>query len=709
MQKLLLGLGLVGLAGALYALEFTGPDIEPVNWESRQLTVVDFDGDGREDLSMIDGVARAIDVYVQKQTPQMVEEPKLANQQPVMRLSRFDKQRIVLDHNPASFAWGDFSGDGKMELAYVAVGKGLYFLAMDSKGVWRTRKHIVDLEPLSFTHNLWVGSLSKGAPQKLIGLFKNEIVLFEDYAITQRYSTLQSTPTFLNVTDINGDGLEDLVYEYRSPAKIAYRLQDADGNFWVERQMEYNSETEKVFSFEGNRWSFFGGVESYLRESILMDDEDKPQVDFYGMNFSASVALMADVDADLSSEWVVCDPQRGVVQLWRTQGDELWAKQGDYPSYKGISEAAWDGKDSLLVFSKTEKIVGAVRWQNNRMTFPRALDLPYTPFGLVERLDKAWVVQTKQGKYYLQRAQAEELKTSAMELPGIAREPEAFVGFEVSKDGPFLLAVLQPRDEVLFYLVDDKSVEPVEVAKALTLNILNNIDKKSLGVADLDGDGTKELILASKEMLRIFKLEGKSLRLQDQALSGSSAADLRLPIVWEGSLWVYEKRRDMWLNFDRDASGVWAQTQKNFEAGAEPLSVVGIDKNQWVMLSRNGLFVLKPQTNALGVELDRYWESDLNLGGYNWGMLEDLGPQKYYIMYNQPERILEFIDTQKLKTSLNFKLYDRDLHYKGRKGEDIEPREIVVADITNDGLPDLAMLMHDNLIVYPQSAPEDTK
>jgi hypothetical protein len=52
---------------------------------------------------------------------------------------------------------------------------------------------------------------------------------------------------------------------------------------------------------------------------------------------------------------------------------------------------------------------------------------------------------------------------------------------------------------------------------------------------------------------------------------------------------------------------------------------------------------------------------------------------------------------------MHFTLYDENPHYHGRRNSAAQPRELQTADVTGDGLPDLLLLMHDRLFVYPQT------
>jgi hypothetical protein len=56
-----------------------------------------------------------------------------------------------------------------------------------------------------------------------------------------------------------------------------------------------------------------------------------------------------------------------------------------------------------------------------------------------------------------------------------------------------------------------------------------------------------------------------------------------------------------------------------------------------------------------------------------------------------------------LDFALRFPVYEERLFEAGRTGQ--EPREVVVAELTGDGLADVAILVHDRLVVYPQEPP----
>jgi len=72
-------------------------------------------------------------------------------------------------------------------------------------------------------------------------------------------------------------------------------------------------------------------------------------------------------------------------------------------------------------------------------------------------------------------------------------------------------------------------------------------------------------------------------------------------------------------------------------------------------------------------------------------------------LFSQAKKILEVVSWGETPKSLvNFELYKQDMHYSGRTGEEIEPREIIAADVTGNGKESLIMLIHNKILVYPQ-------
>jgi hypothetical protein len=71
------------------------------------------------------------------------------------------------------------------------------------------------------------------------------------------------------------------------------------------------------------------------------------------------------------------------------------------------------------------------------------------------------------------------------------------------------------------------------------------------------------------------------------------------------------------------------------------------------------------------------------------------------------KNVLEFLSfSEKEKgweSVLHFQVFEKDLHYRGKKGGVNEPRDGLIADLDGDGRDDLVLLVHDRFLCYYQS------
>ena len=55
-----------------------------------------------------------------------------------------------------------------------------------------------------------------------------------------------------------------------------------------------------------------------------------------------------------------------------------------------------------------------------------------------------------------------------------------------------------------------------------------------------------------------------------------------------------------------------------------------------------------------------------------------------------------------LRSALAFQIFEEKSFSREEEGGDFEPRESLIVDVTNDGKPDLVLLVHDRILIYPQ-------
>jgi len=105
------------------------------------------------------------------------------------------------------------------------------------------------------------------------------------------------------------------------------------------------------------------------------------------------------------------------------------------------------------------------------------------------------------------------------------------------------------------------------------------------------------------------------------------------------------------------------------------------------------------------------WECDLEGVGYQLlatGDLDADGVHEVIAVDTRDSHVLEILrpaSSKRWRSLLHFTVFEVDPHYEGQRGSVHQPREIIIADLTADGLDDLVLVAHDRVLLYPQVAP----
>jgi hypothetical protein len=192
---------------------------------------------------------------------------------------------------------------------------------------------------------------------------------------------------------------------------------------------------------------------------------------------------------------------------------------------------------------------------------------------------------------------------------------------------------------------------------------------KIVGAAmlDLDGKPGREIVLVDTGIrkIRVLRKEGEIFRPWKEIELGS---------------FPYEGLRVADLNGD----------------GREDLLLIG--RGRFAVLYAGKTL---PTLNELGTfetKLTKTYFSDVVAGDLNGDGRTDLAlidTQSHFI------EILRLDADHRPHHALSFKVFEEKSFAEGREGG-TEPREGLIADVTGDGKPDLVLLAHDRVLIYPQ-------
>src|SRR5438034_833458 len=430
---------------------FTGPEIFPIDNQIGHLRAADLDGDGLKDL-----------VVQFNQGTNGWSAPK-----------RWPLDDGLLD--PNGLASGDLNGDGRTDLLLLAE-NSIYFLA-------QTTNHAL------------------AEPEKI---------------------SYSGTVRAIQVLDIDGDGLEDLLLvNWDSPNPFRFRLQNEAGqlgpeihftlppirSFWAD-DLDGDHKTEVVTIAQKSGRAEISVFKRKPAEPLSgAFREGQFQVLPLGKTTKARRGMVwADINGDRLPDLLVAEPESGQLTVFFQKSDGTLAAPKTFPTLTGIGDIAvadWDGdgKPEIFLLSADERQVGVTQLDSNgRIAFPKILPLDGRPLALAAgglrpgaKPSLALIVE-QDNKRELQIRTADGKPTAQKLSENFKSNPTALAFHDINQDGLNDLIVLVPYEKIKVLLqVPDKPFDEQDVAPPG-----GSAEQPWLSMADVDGDGKPELLLAQK-------------------------------------------------------------------------------------------------------------------------------------------------------------------------------------------------------------------
>src|SRR5881394_1813241 len=187
---LLLPLSVLSQSTNTNTFGFTGPEIFPIDSQINQLHIADLDGDGLNDLIVVNNARSRINLlYNQTGKTNLIEKPKFIGRREFNELppdSRFRIDSIASEKRISSLVVADLNGDGKPDIAYYGEPKELVVQYNQGTNGWSTPKRWPIEDGQLSPNALGAGDLNGDGRTDLVLLAENHIYFIpqkEDHSL----------------------------------------------------------------------------------------------------------------------------------------------------------------------------------------------------------------------------------------------------------------------------------------------------------------------------------------------------------------------------------------------------------------------------------------------------------------------------------------------------------------------------------------------
>lgn len=741
---------------------FSGPEIFPIDSQIGLLHAADVDGDGLNDLVLVNNSRSKINLLYNQTGRTNSSATKPATKREMNELppdARFRVDSIPSEKRIGGMVVADLNSDGRTDIAYYGEPKELIVIYNDADHNWsQPRRWPIEDGQLG-PNALTSGDINGDGLTDLVLLAENHAYLITQdasHTLGEAEKLPLATPVrSVQVVDIDADGRKDLLLvNFDSPTPFRFRLQQSSGQLGPEIYFKLPPiHSYWADQLEGGKQAYIASVtansgraqvSNFKRVAAEPLSGDFKQGQFQVLPLqktdkSKRGLQWADVNADGRADLLVAEPERGQISVYLQGPDGSLASPRSFPTLAGVSDIAvadWDGdgRPEIFLLSSDERQVGVTRFdEKERLAFPELIPLEGKPLALavgaltpkgkpalaVIALDsndrRVLVTRTADGSNQIQKLH-ENFKSN----------PATLLFHDLNQDGLGDLVALVPYEKVKVLLQvagKDRNFDELDIAPPGGV-----VEQPWLSVADVDGDGKAELLLAQKNFLRAVVLKPES-RTQNASNQTSWAFHVKEQINGAASnsrlagaaavprgtnampaLFLLDAERKALTLCESDAAGVW-QVIRNVTLPVADFT--GLQTAVWGTGQANSVAFLGLNAIAWMPLAGERWEF-LTLDGYETpikdgylndvvsGDLDNDGRKELVFMETAKNHldIVVFDKQHKLTPGDRWQVFEQKT-FRGR-GDGAEPREAVVADLTGDGRNDLAVVVHDRILLYPQ-------
>ena len=474
------------------------------------------------------------------------------------------------------------------------------------------------------------------------------------------------------------------------------------------------------------------------KRMVSQDTVERLQALSYSLGVTSGSSAhytFGDFDGDGRSDLAAGDGTGARIFIFLQNRQGEFENSRVFPSFSDISGLAsgdffGKGSAAIVVTSRSEGIFGLAHISaQGRLTSPSLLPSEGDPVCAAagdidsDGIDEIIFIEKLKSDYQLTTLKAASIdgEWDVHHTPlDIRREPEGLVPADLNGDGRLDLIVAMARAAArIFVQGEDGIFSQVAENSAVRKGLLSDLRPSNLGFGDVDGDGRKEMLITATGYARALRLnEDNDLEIVDQFNARQSDDQLSGPVMfdWSGDgavdILFYDEQHGSLQILSRDATGVY-RYRRSVEVGEIDLvtmqiSSSGSGSSQRLLVMGKDRFWAIPLEEAIWqIDVVDSYETDLKDIQYHGFEIADLNDddRPEVIAVDPKKHLIEILRKSADNlwiSSVHFTVFDENPHYQGRHGGAFEPREMVVGDFTGDGREDIALLVHDRVLLYFQ-------
>lgn len=718
------------------------------------LLVRDLDGDGTDDVAVINNARSRIDLLLSSPGDDEQDEPlrSEANQVPSSRRMRL--KSIPVNKEVVSLTAGDFNSDDKTDLAFYGTPAEVVVLSGDGDGRFRESRRINTGEASETPTALQTGDLNRDDRDDLVLMTPHELVtiLQRDNGKLSEPERLPHTatrPSIMKATDLDGDGGDDLcLLDGSGDDPVRVRFSVEGGRLGPEQRFHIEQPRAIAYAdIDGKPGSELLAVENQsgrakiytLDEADETDDSTRPgRLLFFPLPSGDSrgrALAVGDLDGDKKTDVVVTDPANAQFLVY-LQGKSGLVRAQTYPNLAGgnavaVADLDQNGQGEVLVLSEQEKQIGRSEFSNGRLTFPAPLPISGDPVCMdIADLDAdnapeiLYVThnEAENSGFVLRGLKREPSGTfvpyrwgqsDSVEIQGLTGTPPSMKVVDVNQDGLKDVLVFKPFGGPILLLGRPGGEPPAPSGGSL--GPLVGATPEGLS---LDAPKEASLLVAQNTFARSVMLsKDGQWQVEDQFNAGRGSAQIigaaSLDADGDGKKEVILlDKADKSLLFLNERDGVYrpggtlsvgpfdfqGMHVADLDAdGRDDLLLAGTDKFGVVLTGREGQR-LRPiasyETTRKDAMLGDLIVGDLNHDAQPDVVLTDIGEHAV--------EIVAFDGRRELDRALAFKIFEKK-SFRDRDSM-VEPRDLALGDVDGDARTDLVLIVHDRVLIYRQDS-----